>query len=348
MKPLRILIVHELFPPDFAGGGEKLVYEMAKNLQQAGHQVKVLTSGDPQIKDFSGIRTIRLPLNRYLMNFALLRIIKEAKNADLIQTSTYNACLPSWLAGKILRKPVFCLVMSYWGKEWSKMRQGIKGRISRMAERIQVHRSYQKRIFLSDFSQKFALESGAPSPNNIVINPGVEIKNYKPLKKENFVLFSGRLARQKGVYDLIKVAKLLPKIKFVMMGWGEEEEKLRSIAPPNVQFSSLTAKSGKPFLEMYSKAPVFFLPSYGETFGFVLVEAMASGCAIVSTIPLGYAGSVVGKGKIQEMALAIKELMDHPDRAQALGKKNMILAKKFTWDSFTRKLLEVYGKEMKR
>ena len=32
---------------------------------------------------------------------------------------------------------------------------------------------------------------------------------------------------QKGVYVIIKVAKLFPNIKFVMMGWGTEEKKLR-------------------------------------------------------------------------------------------------------------------------
>ena len=342
MRPLRILIVHELFPPNFAGGGEKLVYEMAKHLQEQGHQIRVLTTGNPRIKEFSGIKTVRLPINRYLMNFALLKIIKEAKGADLIQTSTYNACFPSWLAGKILRKPVFCLVMSYWGKEWSKMRPGIKSFLSRAAERIQVHRSYHKRIFLSDFSQEFALTSGVPKKNNVVINPGLDLKDYRPLKKEKLVLFSGRLARQKGVYDVIKVAQLLPKIKFVMMGWGEEEEQLRKMAPPNIEFSDLTIKSGQPFFDMYGKAAVFFLPSYGETFGFVLVEAMASGCALVSTIPLGYAGHVIGKGKVQEMAKAIEELIDNPAKIKALGKKNLELAQRFSWDNFTKKLLENY------
>lgn len=35
---------------------------------------------------------------------------------------------------------------------------------------------------------------------------------------------------QKGVYDIIKVAKLFPNIKFVMMGWGTKEKKLRWMA----------------------------------------------------------------------------------------------------------------------
>lgn len=345
---MKILIVHELFPPDFSGGGEKLVYEMAKHLKNSGHQIKVLTTGNPKIKEYEGMKTVRLPRHRYLMNFALLKIIKEARWADLIQTSTYNACFPSWLAGKILNKPVFCLVMSYWGDEWQKMRPGIKGWLSQSIEKIQVHCSYNKRIFLSGFSKKFALSSGVPPKDNIVINPGVNINNYKPLKKENMVLFSGRFARQKGVYDVLKVARLLPEIKFVMMGWGEEEEKLRKLAPENVKFSSLTLKSGKPFFEMYGKAAVFFLPSYGETFGFVLVEAMASGCTIISTIPLGYEGYLVGKGKVKEMAKEVEELINNYSKSQTMGKKNVELAKKFTWEKFTTKLLLAYNTIIKK
>ena len=67
---MKVLITHEKFMPDFAGGGEKLVYEMAKNLQRKGVDVKVLTTGNPKITEYDGIPTIRLPINRFLMNFA--------------------------------------------------------------------------------------------------------------------------------------------------------------------------------------------------------------------------------------------------------------------------------------
>ena len=127
------------------------------------------------------------------------------------------------MVAKILRKPVSCLVMSYWGKEWKKMRPGVSGMLSRLFERITLHRHFDTKIFLSDFSKSFALDSGMSGLNSVVINPGVETSLYKPLAKQNVVLFSGRFAKQKGVYDLLKVAKMLPQYTFVMMGWGEED-----------------------------------------------------------------------------------------------------------------------------
>ncbi len=341
---MNILIVHELFLPDFAGGGEKLVYETAKNLQKAGHQVRVVTTGDPAITSYESIPTFRIKRNRYFFNVSFWTIAKHAKWADLIQTSTYNAVFPSWLVGKIFRKPVACMVMSYWGQEWKTMRPGFRGTFSRLFERFTLHRRFAATIFLSDFSKSFAIASGMSGKNAVVINPGVETSLYQPLPKEKCILFSGRFAKQKGVFDVLKVAKLLPQFRFVMMGWGEEEEALRKEAPENVMFLNKSLKDGQEFFEQYGKASVFFLPSYGETFGFVLVEAMAAGCVVVSTIPLGFKGALVEKGNVQQMTEAIRSLMEDTKTIRQHGKENSLLAKQFTWENFASKLQAEYGK----
>ncbi|MEK6809721.1 MAG: glycosyltransferase family 4 protein [Nanoarchaeota archaeon] len=345
---MKILVVHELFLPDFAGGGEKLVYETARNLQKAGHEVRVVTTGDSAVAYFESIPTFRVKRNRYLFNFSFWTIAKHAKWADLIQTSTYNACFPSWAVAKLFRKPIACLIMSYWGEEWGRMRPGITGTISKLFERFTLHRHFDANIFLSDFSKSFALGSGMPNKNMVVINPGVETSLYKPLPKENIILFSGRFAKQKGVYDVLKVAALLPQFKFVMMGWGEEEVCLRKEAPANVTFLNKSIKDGKEFFERYSTASVFFLPSYGETFGFVLVEAMAAGCAVVSTIPLGFKGALVEKGNVQQMAAEISRLMENKTLSRTYGTENSRLARQYTWENYTTKLIEEYERLLRK
>jgi len=345
---MRILIVHELFLPDFAGGGEKLIYETASHLQKNGHEVRVVTTGNPNITSHESIPTSRIRRNRYLFNLSFWTIAKHAKWADIIQTSTYNACFPSWVIAKIFRKPIACIVMSYWGKEWKIMRPGLKGTISRLFERVTLHRSYDKTIFLSDFSRSFALSSGMSPKNSVVINPGVETSLYKPLLKENVILFSGRFAKQKGVYDVLKVATLLSQFNFVMMGWGEEEAFLRKEAPSNVVFLNKSLKDGQEFFEQYGKASLFFLPSYGETFGFVLVEAMAAGCAVVSTIPLGFKGALVEKGNVNQMAETISLLMQNRDTTKKYGLENSKLAQQYTWENYTAKLIEEYERLLKK
>ena len=107
---MKILITHELFPPDIAGGGEIAVYEIVKRLMEKDIEIKVLTTGDPRIKEYDGIPTIRLPINRYLMNLALYSIYKHSKDCDLIHTNNYNACFPSYVAAKLLKKPIVSAV----------------------------------------------------------------------------------------------------------------------------------------------------------------------------------------------------------------------------------------------
>lgn len=344
---MKVLITHELFMPDFAGGGEKLVYEMAKNLIAKNIDVTILTTGDKNIKEFEGIKTIRMPINRYLMNFSFFRIAKIAKDYDIIQTSTYNAALPSYIAGKIARKPVACFVFGMYGKRWLRMRGFLFGTFTRLMEKIILKRKYNRLLFISEYSRNWGKEINIDMSRTDVINPGVDINQYYPLKKEKYVLFSGRFAKQKGVYTILKVAEKLPDIKFVLMGWGEEEVEMRKLASKNVEFSSLRLKDGKDFFDMYGKAQVFFMPSIAESFGFTIVEAMASGCAVVSTIDLPYKGSVVKVDDVSGMVDSIRKLIDNPQRTNEMGKKNIERAKQFNWKNFTDKLISVYNDMLK-
>ena len=95
-------------------------------------------------------------------------------------------------------------------------------------------------------------------------------------------------------------------------------------------------------LELYSKADVCFFPSVGESFGLVVIEAMASGCAVVSTIPLEYKGFTVKPGDTRSMAQHINYLMNNPKKAHELGKQNIKLSKKYTWKNFTDKFVKLY------
>jgi len=339
---MKILLTHELFMPDFHGGGEKIAYELAKRLKEKGADVKVITTGDPKIKEFDGIETIRLPINRYVMNFAMPWIWKHAKDCDLIQTLNYNAALPSFIAGKLRNKPVVCIVTGLYGDRWIDMRGRFLGRISELIEKMQLKRGYDKFIFLSDFSKNLGIKIGIPESKCVVASPGIEHEKFKPKKKMDYVLFMGRLAKQKGVYDLIEVAKLMPDVKFKFVGKGEEEAELRRIAPPNVEILNITFKDGQPFFDMYAHAPILCLPSYSETFGLVLVEAMASGCAIVSTVPLDYEGVVVEPGNIEQIKNALRKLVDDRALTEKMGQDNVKRAQKYTWDNFMKKILEVY------
>jgi len=335
---MKVLITHELFMPDYAGGGETIVYELAKGLRRRGVDVTVLTTGDPAMTEYEGIPTVRLKMNRYMMNFASVK--KYAKDADIIQANNYNGCLASYRAAKSLGKPVICLVHGMYGSKWLGMRGPVLGRISRWVEKFQVDRDYDKIVFYSEFARDAGVDIGIPKENTTVILPGVEYGKFHVGKKRNHVLFVGRLAKQKGLDVLIEAARQLPDITFNIVGRGEEESHLKSIAPPNVEF--LGFKSGKPLYDLYAEAGVFCLPSMGETFGLVILEAMASGCAVVSTVPVDYAGKHVPYGDVAQLKNAIRYYHDNPEAAARDGAENRKLAKNYSWDKFADGFIKLY------
>jgi glycosyltransferase involved in cell wall biosynthesis len=338
---MKVLITHELFPPDVAGGGEIAVYETAKRLMQHGVEIKVLTTGNPKIKEYNGIQTIRLPIPRYLMNIlAIPWIIKYARDVDLIHTNNYNACFPSFIAAKLLRKPIVCHVHEVYSKKWFSMRGFILGALSMLVERFQVCHSYDKFIFFSEHMRNSAVKIGIPLEKTEVIKPGVDFKKFKVAKKEPYVLFVGNLIRRKGLDYLIEVAKELSYVKFLIVGRGKEKKRLEAMAPENVKF--LGYVSEKKLVDLYAKALIFCLPSLGEGFGLVLLEAMASGCAIVSTIPLDYEGFKVGMGNVDQLVNSIDWLIKNQKEAKKMGKRNREKVKEYDWDKFIKRLIKIY------
>lgn len=337
---MRILITHELFPPDVAGGGEVAVFKIVKKLKESGVKLKVLTTGNPDIKEYEGIKTMRLPINRYFMNLAFYSIYKHAKDFDLIHTNNYNACFPSFVAGKLSKKPVVCHIHEVYNEKWLEMRGLVRGTLSRVVERLQVDHDFDKFIFFSEHMRNSAVGMGVPVERTEVIKPGVEFKNFKIGKKEPYVLFVGGLIKRKGLDYLIQAARKLEDINFLVVGKGVERERLEHLAPKNVKF--LGYIPDEKLMDLYSRALIFCLPSIGEGFGLVLLEAMASGCAIVSTIPLDYEGVGVDCSNVEQLKNAIDHLIDNPKKAERMGRINRKKAKKYNWDDFTKRLIKIY------
>ena len=340
-KKMKILVVHELFMPDFVGGGEKLILELVKGLQKKGHIVDVLTTGNPEIKEYQGIKTKRIKCHRYMFNFKFRRIVQIAKGYDLIQTSSYNSCFPSYIAGKILKKPVVCTIMGVYGKIWKKMTPFHL--FYRLMEKVVLKPKFTHTIFLSEFSKKIGASIGMFTKRSSIIPVGVVVSQTKPhLKKENYILFVGRFVKQKGLELLMKAAKFFPEYKIIMVGEGPEEEKLRKMAPKNIIF--VGTKRGQELWEIFGKAKIFCLPSYGEGFPVVIVEAMASGCVVVSTLPYPYQGYHLRKRSPQELANKIKGIIKNDQQTSAMSKKNVELAQDYTWDNFVNRTELVYKK----
>jgi glycosyltransferase involved in cell wall biosynthesis len=338
---MRILLTHERFAPDFAGGGEYAVLETARHLRRRGLDVRVLTTGDPAIEQYEDVPTRRLPIHRYRMNLAIRQIADAARDVDLIQTFTYHACLPSVLVGRRLNKPVVCGVLSLFDQTWKEMRGPLVGQFFMRMERLIMTRRFARFAFLSERSRQLGIALGAPADRSIVTPIGIDHDRYRPAaQKADHVLFVGKLEVRKGVHDVLAVAAELPHVPFRLMGWGGDESALRRTAPPNVTFVPFVR--GAPLEEAFSRARIFLLPSRAEGFPLALLQAMTSGCAIICTLPFNFAGEHPPEGDVPAIAAAVERLWRDRALAAAMGRQNRELSLEYSWERFGARLEQTY------
>ena len=336
-----MLITHERFAPDFAGGGEVVVLHTAKELMRRGVDVRVLTTGDPQLVQHDGIPTVRLPISRYRFNLEARRIARMAREADLVHTFNYHACLASLVAARRVRRPIVCTILALFHDAWLDVHGPLAGRLWMAWEYFLVRRRFDRVTYLSDYSRRLGLAMGASARRSVVISPGIELEHYGPApQKQDHVLFVGKYDARKGIHDVLAVAAEMPDIAFRAMGWGAKEQAYRDGAPGNVEF--VTFERGRKLREAFARARIFICASRAETFGLAIVEAMASGCALVSTIDLGFEGILIPSGDRPAMAKAIRRLWSDRAMTEAMGARNVELAQTYSWSRYMSMLMPLY------
>ena len=130
-----------------------------------------------------------------------------------------------------------------------------------------------------------------------------------------------------------------------IVGHGFEGTDLAASAPPNVTF--LGPATGGALAGLLRGTRVFCAPALGgESFGFVVLEAMAAGAAVVaSDIPgyaavLGDAGSLVPPGDATALAAAVTALLDDPGDFPARAQAR---ARLFAWSEVAGRVEEIYA-----
>lgn len=318
-----------------------MVQETARELARRGVEVTVLTTGRQPDCDEDGIRLLRLPIHPYRLNLHVAEVTRAAANVDLIQTFTYHACLPSFLAARRVGKPVVCTVLGFFGDAWADLKGPLIGALYKRWERMLLRLPFDRTIFLSEFSREAGLAIGLESKRSAVIPPGISLERYAPAaKKDDYALFVGKLEARKGIHEVIAVARALPQISFKVMGWGPDESLVRSTGLSNLAF--VPFEKGATLYDCFARAKMFVFPSRAETFGLVIAEAMASGCAIVSTVPLEYEGAYVEAGDVGQLVAAVRDIWSKPTRMREMGERNVVLAQRYSWARHCRALTEIY------
>jgi len=142
--------------------------------------------------------------------------------------------------------------------------------------------------------------------------------------------------RYKGVDTLITALQRLlprwPELQLVAVGEGEDREWLEDLAEENGVRRHVHFLSGLSYAELaacYGHCEIFALPSRGEGFGLVYLEAMACGKPVIGgahggapeVIDDGRTGYLVQHGDAIQLATAIETLLVNPEVGQEMGRR---------------------------
>ncbi len=177
------------------------------------------------------------------------------------------------------------------------------------------------------------------------------------------ILFVGRLEDRKGLPHLLKAFRLIRKggleARLLVVGSGPQEREARRYVMTrglqNVEFLGRVSDAEK--AQLFRTADVFVSPATGrESFGIVLLEAMAAGAPIVCSDIHGYKG-VVQRGRqailtppndAKALSAGIAELLSNPELRASMGASGQRRAEQFSWERVTAKVEEYYGFVIRR
>ncbi len=204
-----------------------------------------------------------------------------------------------------------------------------------------------------------------PEVHPRVIPNGIDENTFRPgltpirhLRDDSVnILFVGRLEKRKGLTDLLQAFQYLqervPQVRLIVVGDGPLRSRVESFVESrrleNVVMAGYVPDTVLP--RYYCSADIFCAPATGaESFGIVLLEAMASGLPVVATEIPGYL-SVVEAGRDSltvrakspvELAAALTVLARDPELRARLGAAGLARAQRFSWREVTGRVLEVY------
>ncbi len=234
------------------------------------------------------------------------------------------------------------------------------------------------RIFTSKLDGRIAVSKPAEQfisqyfkGNYEIIPNGIDLSRFEqevePLPQYNDgklnILFVGRFTeRRKGLKYLLRafsyVKREIPNARLIIVGKGDPKGYRRYLARNNIQDVVFTGFISDEELPRYHRSSqVFCAPSTGgESFGIVLLEAMASGLPLVASDIPGYAsvldhdkqGVLVEPKNSEAFAMSLIHLLADAELRQKMGQAGREKAAQYSWQKVSQRVLEFYGRSENR
>jgi len=303
---MLITIVTETYAPDINGVAMTLG-NFVSGLSKLGHQIQLVCPDNKYRKtsllsknvSYHPVRGIPIPgyneAQFGLPSKTLLKKLWQANKPDVIYVATEGPL--GWHAIKIANKLHFPAISGFHTNFHSYSNHYGIGLLEKVVARYLVKLHNKTELTLTPtLGQKQIIENMGIKKVS-VIGRGVDTELFSPKKRspelretwgitnidESVLLYVGRIAAEKNLELAVKtyreMHKVNKKIKFILVGDGPLLNKLKKNNP---DFIFTGMKSGEDLAQHYASSDIFIFPSMSETFGNVVLEAMASGLGVIA------------------------------------------------------------------
>ena len=299
-----------------------------------------------------------------------LAINADGFDSDIVHFHTWYMAVAGFYAKKLYGVKLVATVHSLEPKRpWKREALGEGYSLSLWAERTGLE-SCDLIIAVSHAMKKDLLEVyGIDSGKIEVIHNGIDENVWKPvydleiLKKYGiklpYILFVGRLSKQKGIFTLINAFKKLSQKAYLVLVTGKPDDK---ILLKELQYSIKHLKNvvwinktldRNELIPLYTMAEAFVCPSIYEPFGIVNLEALATETPVIASNTGGIpeiiinhkTGILVEPGNSEALRSAIEHILANPEEARKwgkLGRQHVI--ENFAWSIVAEKTYKAYMK----
>lgn len=349
---------------DVHGGVQAHVLQLAEVMRERGHDVSVLapSSPDAELPDYvvSGGKAVPIPYNgsvaRLRFGPATHRLVKKwiaAGDFDVLHLHEPNAPSLSLLALMIAEGPI---VATFHTSTTKSLALGVFQSLLRP-----YNEKIVGRIAVSDLARRWQIE--ALGSDAVQIPNGVDVASFAsavPLpgypRPGRTVLFLGRFDEpRKGMAVLLgalpAVVARFPDLEVLIVGRGDEDE-LREDAgecAEHLRFLGQVDDAEK--ASALRSSDVYCAPNTGgESFGIVLVEAMAAGVPVVASdldafrrvLADGKAGRLVPVEDSAALAEALIAVLDDPKLRARYAKAASAAVQRYDWSVVADDIMRVY------
>ena len=372
-ETLRVAMLGHKRIPSFEGGVEVVVEALSAGLAERGHSVTCYNRAGSHVSGaehalpagsvYRGIRLVTVPTLERKGYAAVISSFFAAMRAafgryDVVHIHAEGPAFFSWLP-KLLGKRV---VVTVHGLDWQreKWNGGFASKFIHLGEKSAVCFADEIIVLSENVRQYFRDTYGRDTrfiPNGVTA-PKLEsprlIEEKWGLRKDDYILYLGRIVPEKGETYLIEAFKQVKTDKKLVIAGGSSDterymQELKVLAAEDERILFTGFVQGQLKDELYSNAYVYTLPSDLEGMPLSLLEAMSYGnCCLVSDIP--ECAEVVEdkavrfrKSDVEALRDRLQTLCDQPDivagyREHAAG----FILNKYGWDDVVEKTLALY------